>query len=315
MVFKFILFILLLASFADSQKLINLKTFQGNSITEIDAVGPYSLYVSASSDSKSRLSQIYVNSSNNQLISLCQLKMNKMNSNSGFLQPFRVMKSASIISNLTDIDMRFLTGFLYITTRRQMNDNSFYVYDVDQQQTIHFDETKPENCTLVFLNSNASMVPYQSSTINNWVQSENSSVFMYPGVPKNGIQKSYSQIFSNPVSTTDNMKFFSYIEPFSISTPIFYMKIHKGIQFAISPVYLNINGTATSFPTTTGFYMKPYNRPDEIVSINMASVKTFFGDSRKSLVGANMSLTEHILFCNICFSRQSDSWQMIHRCR
>ncbi|PIC27035.1 hypothetical protein B9Z55_019417 [Caenorhabditis nigoni] len=121
MVFKFILFILLLASFADSQKLINLKTFQGNSITEIDAVGPYSLYVSASSDSKSRLSQIYVNSSNNQLISLCQLKMNKMNSNSGFLQPFRVMKSASIISNLTDIDMRFLTGFLYITTRRQMN--------------------------------------------------------------------------------------------------------------------------------------------------------------------------------------------------
>uniref|UniRef100_A0A1I7U721 DUF4767 domain-containing protein n=1 Tax=Caenorhabditis tropicalis TaxID=1561998 RepID=A0A1I7U721_9PELO len=127
--------------------------------------------------------------------------MNKMNPNSGFLQPFRVVKSASLISNLIDIDMRFLSGFLYITTKKQMNDNSFYVYDVDQYQTVDFDESKPENCTIVFLNSNISMTPVQSTSFINWNQSENSSVFIYPGIPKNPEPESYSQIFSNPVGT------------------------------------------------------------------------------------------------------------------
>ncbi|KAF1749902.1 hypothetical protein GCK72_016447 [Caenorhabditis remanei] len=225
----------------------------------------------------SRLSQIFVNSSCNQMISLYQLKMRKMNPNSGFLQPYRVMKSASIISNLSDVDMRFLTGFLYITTRRQMND-----------QTVVFDETMPENSTVVFLNSNVSMTPPQSSTIINWVQHENSSVKIYPGVPKNGRPLSYSQIFANPVSTTDGMKFFSYVEGFSLSLPIFYMKVYKGLQFSINPSYRDINGTSTSFPTTTGLYMKPYDYPDGKVTIDLATADSSTTGDSESITGANM---------------------------
>ncbi|EFP07105.1 hypothetical protein CRE_12852 [Caenorhabditis remanei] len=214
--------------------------------------------------------------------------MRKMHANSGFLQPYRVMKSASIISNLSDVDMRFLTGFLYITTRRQMNDNSFFVYDVDQDQIVVFDETKPENSTVVFLNSNVSMTPPQSSSIINWVQHENSSVKIYPGVPKNGRPLSYSQIFANPVSTTDGMKFFSYVEGFSLSLPIFYMKVYKEFQFSINPSYRDINGTFTSFPTTTGLYMKPYEYPDGKVTIDLVTADSSTTDDSESITGANM---------------------------
>ncbi|EGT48545.1 hypothetical protein CAEBREN_21212 [Caenorhabditis brenneri] len=308
---KVIPILLIFGSFVEPQKVINLNTFGGKIKSEIDATGPYSLYLSASSDSMSRLSQIFIETSNNQQISLYQLKMNKMHRSSGFLQPFRVVKSASIVSNLTDTDMKFLTGFLYVTTRKQMNDNSFYVFDVDQEQIVNLDETKPDNCTVVFLNSNASMTPVHSTTITNWVQSENSSVFIYQGFPHNGEPKSYSQIFSNPVSTTEKMKFFLYIEPFSISLPVFYMRIHKGIQFTINPQYLNINGTTTSFPTTTGFYMKPFNRSEDKTVINIVTVNSLVPEVTTSLTGTNVGFFFMLKWSSSVFF--SDDWISIKR--
>uniref|UniRef100_A0A8R1DK03 CUB-like domain-containing protein n=1 Tax=Caenorhabditis japonica TaxID=281687 RepID=A0A8R1DK03_CAEJA len=280
-----ILISVLVISVICSPQLIKLKDFSGN--TTINATGSFSVYVSASSDSDKSLKNVYLQVPGEPKISLYQLKHNKMNPSSGLLQPYRVntKKQASIVSPLTNSEMAKLQGFLYLTTARQMNDNAFYVYDIDQEQSIIFDQTKFENCTIVFLNSNTTA---QSAIISEWVQSENSTVSIYHDIPKNSREKNLSQIFSNPVYVTKKLRYISNVEPFTLSLPAFYIKSSGGIQFKISPGYYEIAGTTTTAPTTTGFYMKPLNRPDVNVTVNILTINTLVEDKSPKMCGCNI---------------------------
>ena len=104
----------------NSQKLLDLKSFNAGGDTKIEATGPYSIYVSASSDDDALLKQISVKTSDNQVKTLFDLKNNKIMMNTGLLQPFAVTTSAVVSSTLSQEQMNQLKGYLYVTTAQQL---------------------------------------------------------------------------------------------------------------------------------------------------------------------------------------------------
>lgn len=244
--------ILTFLAVSNAQQLLDLKSFRGGVDTKIDATAPYAIYVSASSDSTDTLKQVYVKTSDNQIKSLYDLKNNKFYQNSGLLQPFKVDTEAFVSTLLNDEQMNTLKGFMYISTAQQLasellvikfletvnvpDSDGFYVYDVSVSEKIQLGPIQPDNCTLVFLNSNFNTDPWQSSTISSWVQSEESSVYIYEGIPKDAEEKKSSHIFSNPVMAKNGAVFIPNVEKFSLNLGAFYFKTFKGVQFNIEPM-------------------------------------------------------------------------------
>lgn len=269
----------------NSQQLIDLKSYPGGKDTKIDATGPYALYVTANSDDDSLLKQIKIKSANNPDKSLYDLKTFKLQQNTGLLQPFQITNEAVFSSPLTDEQMNQLKGSLYISTAQQLQNNKgFFVYNVEVSEKI-VTTGLPEDCTIVFLNSNFN-APWHSSTISAWKQEEGTSVYMYEGIPKDTAEKKNSHIFSNPVLLSDNtLKFIPSVDFFSLNLPAFYFRINKGVQFVIEPNYNDINNSITTSKTTTGFYMKPITSVDRKVIINTGHDNNFSGTTGVNVVG------------------------------
>ncbi|CAO4379756.1 unnamed protein product [Caenorhabditis nigoni] len=282
-----------LALFAvcNAQKLFDLKSYPGQSDTQIDATGPYSIYVSASSDDDALLNKITIKSSDNKVQTLLALKNAKTQQNTGLLQPFAITNSAVLSSSLTNDQMSKLTGTLYITTAQQLQNNKgFFVYNVETSEKVPITgDIYPDDVTLVFLNTNYKDQPFMSSTISAWKQAEGSSVYIYEGIPKDTDEKTNSQIFSNPVLLKDkSMKFIPSVEIFSLNLGAFYIKSHKGIQFVIEPTFHDIDNFPTSSKTTTGFYMKPIANPDRKVTIKTGHDNDFQGMTGVNVLGSSI---------------------------
>ncbi|EFP11094.1 hypothetical protein CRE_30935 [Caenorhabditis remanei] len=280
----------------NSQKLLDLKSFNAGGDTKIDATGPYSIYVSASSDDDALLKQISVKTSDNQVKTLFDLKNNKLLVNTGLLQPFAVTTSAVVSSTLSQDQMNQLKGYLYVTTAQQLqNTKGFLVYDVGASEKIQISAgLMPDDVTIVFLNTNYKIQPYQPSTISAWVQAEGSSVNIYEGIPTDVDEKKDSQIFSNPVTLSGgNSKFFPTVQIFSLNLGSFYVKSHKGVQFVIESSFTDIDNSFTTAKTTTGFYMKPIASPDRKVTIHTGHDNNFNGTTGVNVVGnsANFAVT------------------------
>ncbi|CAI2354405.1 unnamed protein product [Caenorhabditis sp. 36 PRJEB53466] len=299
------IFLFLLALFAPSnaQQLLDLKSFKGGGDTKIDATGPYSIYVSASSDAAETLKQVYVKTSDNQIKSLYDLKNNKYLQDSGFLQPFQVDKEAYVSTVLSDQDLSALKGFLYVTTAQQLaNSNGFFVYDVVTAETVNIGGVQTsDNCTVVLLNSNFDTLPWMSTTISSWSQSADAaaSVSIYEGIPTDSDEKANSQFFSNPaVLPNGDTVYFTNVEKFSVSLGAFYLKVYKGVEIVIEPAYTEIDGSQTSAFTTTGLYMKPFNQADKKITVLTARDPQYNGTTGANVVGsvpvtATVSLSEN----------------------
>lgn len=106
----------------NAQQILNLKDFDVNTGTKISQVAPYAIYVSASTDDTTLLKQINVKTTDNQVKNLYDLSRNHIMQNTGLLQPFvvNVTTEASISTTLSAEQMGKLTGFLYITTSKQL---------------------------------------------------------------------------------------------------------------------------------------------------------------------------------------------------
>uniref|UniRef100_A0A8R1E119 Uncharacterized protein n=1 Tax=Caenorhabditis japonica TaxID=281687 RepID=A0A8R1E119_CAEJA len=304
----FLCFIVLFVVFANSEKhLIDLKSFKGGVETKIDAdTLPFSIYVSASSNDSDSLKQIYVYTTDDGVKSLYDLQKMKYVSNSGLLQPFVVNSGDAWISTqLTDEQMDKLRGYLYVTTTKQLKSrkrfftfflcfhisrfkdtNGFFVFDVTMSEKIEIDSLQSDDVTLVFLNTNFDTYPWQSSIINSWSQGIDSTVFIYEGVPTDDVEKSSSQMFSNPVVTASgDIVPIPKVEKFSLSLGAFYVKIHKGVNFIIEPGYVELDGFQTTAMTTTGVYMKPFNVPDKNITIVTLHDPKYNGTVGMNIVG------------------------------
>ncbi|EGT31083.1 hypothetical protein CAEBREN_04329 [Caenorhabditis brenneri] len=192
------LIFILLFQLTHGQQLIYLNTLKGDNIENgINQTAPCSLFVSAQADADELLARIFVKTSDNLTMSLQDLKNAKEDENSGFLTPFSVTSTASLISNLTDEQLESLKGFIYVTSSEQANDKNFRVYDVDRFSIIETEHSG--NYTLVFLSTNFETNPAHSSTISHWQQQNDSVVNIYRGIPGDRRRIYQWQLFSNPI--------------------------------------------------------------------------------------------------------------------
>ncbi|CAA94877.1 CUB_2 domain-containing protein [Caenorhabditis elegans] len=291
----------------NAQQILNLKDFDVNTGTKISQVAPYAIYVSASTDDTTLLKQINVKTTDNQVKNLYDLSRNHIMQNTGLLQPFvvNVTTEASISTTLSAEQMGKLTGFLYITTSKQLTNNHFLVYNVQEAELI---KVPTDDYTIVFLNSNYSILtsqPFQSSSISAWSQTEGSSVKLYEGCPRDDAEKENSQFFSNPaVMINGKQMFFPVVEIFSLSLGAFYFKSSKGVQFVISNEFTDVNNRPTTSKITTGLYMKPITVNDRKVSIFTGHDDKLNGTIGVNVVGsvpanANFSVTYPIKWVTI----------------
>lgn len=161
----------------------------------------------------------------------------KMFESSGQLIPTPVEKSAYVTANLTDNQMNSLTGFMYVSTSKQLESNHFYVIDVDKSQQLSWTGLGAVNIDVLFLNSYLNTSPWHSSTISLWSQSAFAENYIYAGFPTDSVEKNNSQIFSNPFLTSGVPAYIKNVEKFSLSLPTFYIKSFMGLEFTIEPKY------------------------------------------------------------------------------
>ncbi|PIC24954.1 hypothetical protein B9Z55_018075 [Caenorhabditis nigoni] len=269
---NFPIFLAFFICLVSAQQLIDLKTFRGKNVrNSINAHAPYDVFVSATSDDAEILAQIHLITQDKQNQTFLQLKNRKPFLTTSQIQPFPVQTTAYVTTNLTDEQVKNLTGMIFICTTNQQQINNFHVIDVDKPQTLYLPN---ENQTVLFLNSNMDSSPVQYSTISSWNQSSNSSIYFYKGIPTDLPEKDNTFIFSNPVSPTratdHTIEFFSNVQKFSLGLGAFYIKYYGSLSFNIAPEYYDVNGTSTNSTTTTGFYMKPKSQKDRNVTIQIA---------------------------------------------
>ncbi|KAF1753966.1 hypothetical protein GCK72_020523 [Caenorhabditis remanei] len=253
---KFLSFVLLTSFIYGSQQveqLINLNTFIGGNVSNsLPGQSSYGIYISASNDDESLLSQIYLVDYNNRMTSLNDVRLNT-NSITGALQAYEVFISVYLITNLTTSQLQTLTGFMYLSTLNQDRNNYFHVYDVSYTQTISYqlNSQNPATITTLFLNSdNASSV-----TFSRWDQGLDAQVTLYDGFRSSVAERANTQIFANPLYFQNFGISFSNVETFSIPSRTFHMKSLGGISFRIQPGE-NQKLVATTAFTTTGLHVK-----------------------------------------------------------
>ncbi|EFP00294.1 hypothetical protein CRE_18808 [Caenorhabditis remanei] len=268
-----------------AQQLVDLKSFLGGNVKNpINAHAPYDVFVSATSDDADILNKIHLITEDKQNQTFMDLKNRKPFLTTSQIQPFSVQTLAYVTTNLTNEQIRRLTGMIYISTTKQLQVNNFHVIDIDKTQSL---DLPNENQTILFLNSYMGSTPFKSSTISSWAQPSNASIYFYNGIPTDEPEKEDSFIFSNPVSTADfGNVFFPNVEKFSLSLGAFYIKYYGALTFQITPEYYDANDASTQPFTTTGFYMKPVNQSDETIRINTARDPAYSGNVGANIVGS-----------------------------
>ncbi|CAI2354730.1 unnamed protein product [Caenorhabditis sp. 36 PRJEB53466] len=278
--FREALLLLLLVSISTAQRLITLSSFKGNSV-------------------KMDCRHVFYN--------LDSLKNRKLEQNSDLLSSWPVNSTAYITTSLSDDVMSQLTGFIYITTAKQLQDDRFFVYDVAKSSKVQVDRTIIGNSTLMFLNTNLQTNPVQTSVISGWLQTEDSVVKMYKGFPTDDQETPSSQIFSNPVQTVGNeMLFIRKVEKFAVSLGAFYFKTQMDLLFYIEPKTFSINGLATTAYTSTGFYMKPRIEKEHTVTV-MCIRDTRYNGTTGANVIANLTMADSKVTVQENDGRQSSS--------
>ncbi|CAO4378118.1 unnamed protein product [Caenorhabditis nigoni] len=120
---KVLIFLAFSICLVSAQQLIDLKTFRGENVQNpINAHAPYDVFVSATSDDAEVLAQIHlITDKQNQ--TFLQLKNRKPFLTTSQIQPFPVQTTAYVTTNLTDEQVKHLTGTIFIcTTNQQQND-------------------------------------------------------------------------------------------------------------------------------------------------------------------------------------------------
>ncbi|KAF1764697.1 hypothetical protein GCK72_004647 [Caenorhabditis remanei] len=269
----------LLFQLSHSQLVIPLNSLKGDNFKNlISSTSPYSLYVSANEDSTEILKQIFVQGKN-----LDEIRDSKNSKSTGFLlSPLKIQSSSAYISSsLPDYQLASLKGFVYVTTTKQANDDSFLVYDVAQSQAIRTNHTG--NYTIVFLNTN----PTYSSTISNWTQGSSSTAKMYRGYPTDLQEGNF--LFANPVEpVSKELKLFPAVEKFSVRFPLFYFKITNYLLFQIESGSFALDGYSTTGYDSTGFYMKPRNEKPKNFTITCMKDDRYNGSTGILMSGSNL---------------------------
>uniref|UniRef100_A0A1I7SZQ1 Galactose mutarotase-like protein n=1 Tax=Caenorhabditis tropicalis TaxID=1561998 RepID=A0A1I7SZQ1_9PELO len=278
---KILLFISLF-SVAFAQRLVPFNQLKGgNEQDRLPGTVPYGIYVSAHTDATSVLMKIFV-VSNGTLKSLADLRNSKTTKQPGELAVYTITdKNAYVTTSLPSSTLQRLTGVMFISSTKQLNDKNFHVFDISGHFTIP--PQSQGQLTYLFLNTNYGTNPYRSSIISEWKQDQNTSAFIYPGVPTDAAEGHNRQIFSNPVQSVNNFSpFIANVEKFSLSLGAFYMKTQGSPGFRVEPGYWSIDGMTTSALNTTGFYMKANGQPDSLVKVHIKR------DGVKGTCGVNM---------------------------
>lgn len=282
-----ILFIfLVLFCLGTCQQLINLSSLKGGNVkNQLNGGKEYGIYVSAMSDSASLLNNISVVQEDGEVVTLEVLKNRKVLGESGEIEPYVVSLSAYVTTNLTDEQMKVLTGVMFLCTPNQLDDADFHVIDVSIPQLVDYQELGATNSTILFLNTDMDIYPYRSSIISQWSQPSSVSIFMYPGFPTDKVEATKTQIFSNPMHEAYE-GFFSNVEKFSMITTVFYLKTFNGSpKFKVEPGDYNIDRTTTTDYNTTGFYMNQLGELDEITVINTKRDTQYSGSIGANIIG------------------------------
>uniref|UniRef100_A0A1I7UBE0 CUB_2 domain-containing protein n=1 Tax=Caenorhabditis tropicalis TaxID=1561998 RepID=A0A1I7UBE0_9PELO len=281
-----IIFLSILFSIGYGQQLISLSTFQGEGTkTPITADLPYSIYISAHSDSEDTLRNVFIVSGKNRT-SLFDLKNNRLLKDSSQLAKFLVTEPAYVTSLYNNDLLQKLSGVMFISSSKQVADNSFCVFDVDTAQNLGFRGLGALDLTILFLNTNTALAPVRSSLISSWDQNPDSLVYIYQGIPRGVTELKNSQIFSNPMMSDHFNQYFPNVETFSIATVAFYFRTYKGgPNFRIEPGRANLAGSYTTAYTTTGFHMKPLFELDAATLINVKKDPTHSGSTGCNILG------------------------------
>uniref|UniRef100_A0A1I7UBI0 IgGFc_binding domain-containing protein n=1 Tax=Caenorhabditis tropicalis TaxID=1561998 RepID=A0A1I7UBI0_9PELO len=274
-----ILSFLTILNLVSSQQLIDLNTFTGGNLkNDIIAHAPYDVFVSAQSDDSDLLMQILLVTEDKKNISFFELTNRKPFLTTSQIEPFHVGTTAYVTTNLTGDQMKNLTGVMFISTTKQLQVNNFHVIDVDKVQNLYLPD---ENQTILFLNSNMDMS--RTTTISNFNQTSNSSIFFYQGIPTDDDEKINSFIFSNPVLVQNKSVFIPNVEKFSLNLKAFYVKYYGKVAFGVAPDNYDPNNSTTTAMITTGLVMKPIGQKDKITRIG-----TMRNDTLDGKVGANL---------------------------
>ncbi|CAO4378136.1 unnamed protein product [Caenorhabditis nigoni] len=122
---KFFLFLVYFTCFISAQQLIDLKTFRGENVQNpINAHAPYDVFLSATSDDAEVLAQIHLITQDKQNQTFLQLKNRKPFLTTSQIQPFPVQTTAYVTTNLTDEQVKNLTGMIFICTTNQQQNSS-----------------------------------------------------------------------------------------------------------------------------------------------------------------------------------------------
>ncbi|CAI5451882.1 unnamed protein product [Caenorhabditis angaria] len=293
----FSIFLLGFCVVANAQQYIDLKSLKAsNQPNTILATGNGSIYLSATSDLTTILDTI-IFTSNGMTKSATDLLNTRLFQNSDLIQPWIVQGPVTVSTSASADQISSLTGSIFLTTAKQATDTNFLVYDLKTEQTI---STNAPQSTIVILNSQYAAVPYVSSTISEWKQSMNQQVFLYRGVPDDNAEVANSAIFANPFNTSDLSVQMTSVETFSLSLPIYYMRIYGGVSFKISRKYTNIGGNQFSNSLTTGFYMKSQTAGNVDLSLRPLTAQTsnMLGVNYIGNVPASGSVTVGVTLAN-----------------
>eukprot|EP00081_Caenorhabditis_elegans_P002266 NP_001024315.1 Uncharacterized protein CELE_ZK6.11 [Caenorhabditis elegans] len=284
----FTVFLTLSALFlvGSAQQLQPLSSFKGmsvhNEFSDFKVYPPYNIYVSAHSDATSALQQISVVTESGTK-TLFELKQNLQAS--GEITGYPVLKPAYLTTTLSDNDLKRLNGVIYISSSKQYADNTFHVYGVSKSQNINLQALGKVDTTILFLNTNMGTNPYKSTIISQWKQDSTALAYLYAGFPQDTAEGKNTQIFSNPMHTDKADLYFANVEKFSLTLVAFYLKTYRGVNFRIEPGYSSIDSSTTTDVTTTGFYMKPLEKDDSTITVNIKRDTRFSGASGANVIG------------------------------
>lgn len=175
----------------------------------------------------------------------------------------------TIQSSIDQATAATLTGFLYVTTAVQANDNKFTVTVVNGPQAINRVDDKS---TTVILNvgfKTTHFPPFDAPLRTTWVTDVN----QFGGTPLNfhhglpGVNYTFetsNQFFENPQfydNYDDNFNyyqtkmFFDSVEPIQVNLPYWYITAQGAYRLNLDSTYNNLHNRTTSSVNTTGAFV------------------------------------------------------------
>ncbi|CCD69508.2 CUB_2 domain-containing protein [Caenorhabditis elegans] len=234
----------------------------------------------ASNDDNGLLKNIQVQTAGGSF-TLDQINVNTANGNAKSI----VIDGGLVISTSnSNADTSGLTGFLYLTTKKQADDPAFSVYVIKQAQTV---STTQPNSTVVILNTeldNDALVfdqPFKSSYVTNINQSPGSNLFFHWGFPSFNWNQTQitNQFFENPrilemfdpdLKTINYTRlFFDHIEPLQIGLDYWYFTASEPMSMTMESKYVSDLVYTTTSVNTTGLVVNDFLFQEHVVKFQL----------------------------------------------